>query len=123
MESSEWEHFAQYTPPDDRVIKLRTLNDHFREKFIGGQVLITVGIEALGLLATTEIVDRVRGFYRDEAAFDPQDEHDFGGFERGAETVFWKIDYYSLDMLHGSPDPTDPDVTKRVLIIMLASEY
>lgn len=123
MESSEWDDFARHSPPDERVIRLRALNDRFREKFIGGQVLITTGIEALGLLATTDILDRVRGFYRDEAAFDPHDEHDFGGFEWGGETVFWKIDYYALDMLHGSPDPCDADVTKRVLTIMLASEY
>ena len=70
MESSEWDDFAGHSPPDERVIRLRALNDRFREKFIGGQVLITTGIEALGLLATTDILDRVRGFYRDEAAFD-----------------------------------------------------
>ncbi|AGB73385.1 MULTISPECIES: DUF3768 domain-containing protein [Rhizobium] len=37
--------------------------------------------------------------------------------------VFWKINYYVSDMMHGSEDPTDAMQIVRVLAIMLAEEY
>lgn len=37
--------------------------------------------------------------------------------------IFWKIDYYARDMMHGRDDPSAPRQTVRVLKIMLASKY
>ena len=50
-------------------------------------------------------------------------EHDFGSIELFDEKLFWKFDYYDLDLKFGSPNPADPAVTVRVLTTMLADEY
>lgn len=54
---------------------------------------------------------------------DPYDEHDFDAVTPGDQQMFWKIDYYDIDLTGGSPDPADQAVTTRVLTIMLASEW
>jgi hypothetical protein len=46
-----------------------------------------------------------------------------GVLEIQGERVFFKTDYFDLAMTAMSPDPADPAVTRRVLTIMLASEY
>ncbi len=54
---------------------------------------------------------------------EPHGEHDCALMTAGGERIIWKIDYYDRELKHGSPDPADPEVTTRVLTIMLASEY
>ena len=49
--------------------------------------------------------------------------HEFGAVGFAVNTVFRKIDYYSPDLQHESEDPADPNLTLRVLTIMLAEEY
>ncbi len=54
---------------------------------------------------------------------DPRGEHDFGALVVAGERIFWQRYYHDLGLEHGSPDPADPAVTRRVLTITLASEY
>ena len=49
--------------------------------------------------------------------------HDFGAINLDGELYLWKIDYYDNDLAFGSPDPADPDVTRRIMTIMRADEY
>lgn len=106
-----------------RTRRIRELNDQFRRTGDGGQQLITPGIVELGMRA---IVD-IRQLVADYDAFcednDPYGEHDFGNLEYQGNKVLWKIDYYDATLTAGSPDPTDPAVTTRVLTILLAREY
>ncbi len=70
-----------------------------------------------------EIMGKVQAFDQFGPDNDPWGERDFGSFEYEGQTVYWKVDYYDLSLTGGSPDAADPDVTKRVLTILLASEY
>jgi Protein of unknown function (DUF3768) len=71
----------------------------------------------------SRIREKVETFSAFTGDNDPWHEHDFGAFEHDGEKIFFKIDYYSKDLEHGSEDPADPSKTTRVLTIMLASEY
>ena len=104
---------------------IRALNDEFR-KSLGcrggpGKLLLTPGIARRE--DSFQILLAVQRFADFKSDNDPWEEHDFGSFKVGIHTIFWKIDYYDKDLTAGSPDPSDPDVTARVLTILLASEY
>ncbi len=69
------------------------------------------------------VLEAVRSYSTFDETNDPYGEHDFGSFTIDGQLLFWKIDYYDIDLQMASPDPTDPAVTARVLTIMLAEEY
>jgi len=99
------------------------LNDAFRTTLIGGKVMLTAGIAELPERTRANILTAVRTFADFSEDNDPHGEHDFGAFEADGHKCFWKIDYYDKSMESGSKEPANPDVTTRVLTIMLASEY
>jgi len=104
--------------------KIALLNDMTRDLLpMFGQVVLTPGISALEADERGEVLDKVRTFKDFSEENDPWGERDFGSISHNLKTVFWKIDYYGLDMESGSENPADPSVTKRVLTIMLAEEY
>ena len=103
--------------------KTADLNDQARRSFQGCRVLITRGIAELGDDAVHAILAQVRSYDQFTADNDPYGEHDFGSFHWGEVQVFWKFDYYDLDLQMHSPDPADETVTARVLTVMLAEEY
>ena len=102
--------------------KIAGLNDAFRRRPGPGWVL-TRALTARGLSFVARAFREVVNFSAFTADNDPHGEHDFGAFEIDGERVFWKIDYYDLELTEGSPDPADPSVTRRVLTVMLASDY
>ncbi|MCB1499024.1 MAG: DUF3768 domain-containing protein [Bauldia sp.] len=104
--------------------RVTELNDLFRETFLTGRVVLTEGIRALSPEDREDVITYVRGFDGFTSDNDPYGEHDFGAFNLpGVGRVFWKIDYYDTDYRCLSPDPSNPQVTRRVLTIMLADEY
>ncbi|MCX5581203.1 DUF3768 domain-containing protein [Kaistia terrae] len=108
-------------PP--RLSRIRRLNDALRTNGVGGSVVVTDGIAALGYDAVQAIVAAVAAFDRFDADNDPYGERDFGSLEAAGEPVFFKIDDYDRSLRLHSPDPADAKLTARVLTIMLASEY
>lgn len=104
--------------------RIRVLNDSFRAAGPSrGGWLVTSGVQSSGPTALGVIITQVIAFSTFTPDNDPYGEHDFGSFRHVGETIYWKIDYYDLDLQFGSPDPANPDVTRRVLTILLASEY
>lgn len=84
---------------------------------------MTAGVRSLSDDIQSWIVEAVQRFMGFTADNDPHGEHDFGVVTINRYKVFWKIDYYDLNMEYASDDPANPAVTKRVLTIMLAEEY
>lgn len=101
--------------------RIRELNDQARQTLTGCRVLVTPGVMALN--ATDMILAMVRRYKAFTPDNDPYAEHDFGSFQFAGETIFWKFDYYDLDLTMHSPDAADPEVTARVLTVLLGSEY
>jgi hypothetical protein len=101
--------------------KIRMLNDTFRRTLTGGRVLATAGIATRPDI--DQIVTRVRQYLEFSEGDDPYGEHDMGWFVHSGDKIMWKIDYYGPSLEQGSDDPSNPNVTTRVLTIMLAHEY
>ena len=103
--------------------RIRTLNDLLRRYRLGGQVVLTPGVLALGLDVLMQVEEALACFDSFDSANDPHGEHDFGALEVAGERLFFKIDYYDQSLSAHSPNPADETLTKRVLTIMLAEEY
>jgi hypothetical protein len=109
--------------PLSKSDRIRVLNDNFRSTFVGGQVVMTQGVNALPIDTKARVILAVQSFSNFTKDNDPHGEHDFGNFKVEGEAYFFKVDYYALDMESGSEEPADPNVTARVLTIMRADEY
>lgn len=72
------------------------------------------------IVAQAQLLAAIRRY-----AFQPGDgpERDFGAFDFRGQRVLFKIDYYDAALEFGSAEPADAAVTRRVLTIMLASDY
>lgn len=103
--------------------RVRDLNDQLRKHHIGGRVVVTRGIAALGPDMVTRIDQAIRTFDAFTPDNDPYGEHDFGMVQVSGHTVMFKIDYYDNNLQFASPNPADPNVTCRVMTLMLAEEY
>jgi hypothetical protein len=108
---------------ETKTARIRALNDELRKRLVGGMAVITLGIAALGQEAVARIIKTIEVYDDFCHANDPHEEHDFGSFDADGNTIFFKIDYFDSSLTVHSPDPSDPNVTKRVITIMLAEEY
>lgn len=120
-----------------RAERIARLNDLARRAMgIACVVVATEGVRALPEVDQSRLRELVETFDAFTPDNDPYGERDFGAIYQGVDgvwstlrpvdvavTVFWKIDAYDRELQFGSEDPADPAVTRRVLTIMLASEY
>lgn len=121
----------------ERAAQIARLNDRARQAMgICCVAVATEGFRALPLSDQSRVRELVETFDAFTADNDPYSERDFGAIyqdcegrwttarpTKPVETAFWKIDAYDRDLRFGSEDPANPTVTRRVLTIMLASDY
>ena len=103
--------------------RIRQLNDQLRCKTLGGRIVITRGIEALGSRAAANVLAAVARFDNFTEDNDPWGEHDCAVLTVDGRRIIFKIDYFDRDLRWHSPDASEPAVTVRVLTVMLAEEY
>lgn len=106
-----------------RVGRIRHLNDLLRCKGVGGEVMVSEALDAMGTATVVTALLAVAAHSTFDQETDPHGEHDFGAIEVAGTSVIWKIDYFDKSLTGHSPDPADPAVTVRVMTVMLAGEY
>lgn len=121
--NSRQDSCTQNSDKNTSQIKILELNDKFRQTGVGGMTLMSRGIRVLDPTIRQTIINAIRVFDQFTVDNDPYGTHDFGSVKVEGNLIFWKIDYYDLDLICGSPDPSDLNVTKRIMTIMLAEEY
>ena len=102
---------------------IATLNDKFRRSFINGEVLLSAGIAAMSSEDKANIISMVQNFNDFTPSNDVYGEHDFFSIDYKGNKIFAKIDYYDLNYEFMSENPANPDITNRVLTILLSCEY
>lgn len=107
----------------EKTARIRALNDRLRRHGIGGRVMITRGIQALGPDGMRDVLTAVARFDDFTEENDPWHEHDCAVLTVNGHRIIFKHDYYDRDLQGHSPDASEPAVTERVLTIMLTEEY
>ena len=83
MLDREQEDFAEKTA------RIRQLNDEFRTAGQGGLVMMTHGVQQLGVMRHAQIVQAIRCFDGFNADNDPHGERDFGAIETAGQRLFF----------------------------------
>ena len=108
---------------DQSSTRICALNDELRRFGRRGRIMITPGIQALGAQGVARVLAAVAAFSAFTGDNDPYCEHDCAILAVDGIEVLFKIEYYDRDLVYHSPDASDPTVTRRVMVVMLASEY
>lgn len=106
--------------------KIAELNDNLRKHMWSpghNKIVLTRGVCSLPLIEQMLLLKQVKDFNDFTPDNNHWGEHDFGKIVHNNTNYFWKIDYYDNNCEFGSEDPSNPDITTRVLTIMRADEY
>ena len=111
------------------IAKIRALNDRCRQGLDrNARIIVTRACLAAfttgegtanQIIAQAKLMAAVRRYRFAEAEMD---EHDRGEIVIDGTAVRFKIDYYDFSLEWGSEDPANPEVTRRVLTIMLPED-
>lgn len=105
-----------------RKRRIQRLNDQLR-KGVGGRIVFSAGVADEGEQFQSACLSEVASFDEFTEENDPHNEHDFGEIRVEGSRLFFKVDYFDLQLSSPSLDPANPRITQRVMTIMLASEY
>jgi hypothetical protein len=103
-----------------KTARIRGLNDQLRREHVGGRIVITPGIQAVGTAVMCRILAAVAEFDNFTEDNDPWGEHDCGVLTVSSRRIIFKIDLYEDPEVKGADGQP---MTTRVLTIMLAEEY
>ena len=120
MTGSEQAQCACNTPRAEQIARL---NEKLRKHGTGGAIMLTRGVRMMTGFKPTELLAQLAAYDGFDVDNDPHGERDFGDVDVAGINVLWKIDYYDKAMKYASPDPADPEVTERVLTVMLPDEW
>ncbi|KJZ17913.1 DUF3768 domain-containing protein [Loktanella sp. S4079] len=107
-------------------------NDEFRRSYgqtprVPGQIVMTQGVAAFDALVLMNIQSAIILFNAFSNDNDPYGLHDFGEITvkvSGVDTKVWfKIDLYDVNYDAGSEKSDDTALPRRVMTILLPSEY
>ncbi|MBD2603882.1 DUF3768 domain-containing protein [Scytonema hofmannii FACHB-248] len=110
-------------------MSIAELNDRFRQGDTSlGITCMTRNVQALPVNKLAQLIQLVRSFDKFTSNNDPYNEHDLAVVELDGIRYFYKIDYYDREAFRkgqdlGSDDPSNPDKTWRVGLLMCADEY
>lgn len=107
---------------DTNTQKIQELNDTLRHN-PNQDWFMSQGVAGLPNHKRIELILLITKFDNFTEDNDPYNEHDFGAVTLDGVKYFWKISYYDKNLEYHSENPADPDVTRRILNIMEASEY
>ncbi len=79
---------------DGRTARIRDLNDRLRRTHVGGRIMITAGVQALGAVTAADVLRAVAEFSAFTPDNDPYGEHDCAVLVHTDQHFIWKIDYY-----------------------------
>lgn len=120
----------EYGFPTAEAVKIAAQNDRFRAGLLKGMdpelmgsVVTTAGVAGRGDDFITRAFIAVARDSRFTPDNDPYGDHGFGTVTVQGEKLFWKLDLYDRELVYGSPDPSDPRQTHRVLTVLFPSEY
>ena len=106
-----------------RAEVIARLNDRLRKTGAGGTMMITQGVKRITGFDPATLAEAIASYDAFDADNDPHGERDFGDLTLFGHDLLWKIDYYDRNLTYGSDDPANPQVTHRVLTVMLASDW
>lgn len=103
-----------------KLLRVAVLNDAFRRTLKGGSVKVSPGVLSLPDAELMEVIAKVSSYDDFNKTIDPNEEHNFGCFFHKGERYLFHITYCSEDMQHPSDDPSNDEITVRVLSISKA---
>lgn len=106
-----------------RALMIARLNDQLRQTGTGGSIVITNTLRKVSGFSASALAAALASYDGFDADNDPHGERDFGDLTLFGEDLLFKVDYYDKDLAFGSDDPANPDVTQRVLTVMLVREW
>ena len=88
-----------------------------------GKLVMTAGIAAQSDEFRAALIDALVTFDAFDSDSDPYGLHEMGVLEIEGERVWFKFDLYDENYEYSAETPTDPKRTRRVLTLLLPSEY